>query len=80
MSEIEGRLQGIKQKREAEKQVAPGMKPSVHIDSRDVDWLIQQAEKAESYEEALHLIIKDYDKNYANQVRLIAEEALGDLK
>ena len=41
------RLEIIKFLRNSEKTVAPGMQPSELISRKDVDWLIQQAERVE---------------------------------
>jgi hypothetical protein len=45
------RLEIIKFLRKSEKTVAPGMQPSELISRKDVDWLIQQAERVEKLEE-----------------------------
>jgi len=45
------RLEIIKFLRESEKTVALGMQPSELISRKDIDWLIQQAERVEKLEE-----------------------------
>src|SRR5690606_30083187 len=44
------RLEIIKFLRNSEKTVVPGMQPSELISRKDVDWLIQQAERVEELE------------------------------
>jgi len=44
------RLEEIKFKRACERRIAPGMSKSNHIDSSDIDWLIEQVEQDKEYE------------------------------
>ena len=64
------RLEIIKFLRKSEKTVSPGMQPSELISRKDVDWLIQQAERVQELEQ----VIGDLYENVAAFETLWLEE------
>lgn len=52
------RLEQIKALRALEKVCVHGMKPSHHLDGKDIDWLIEQAEKVKRLEDANDKLLK----------------------